>query len=359
MPVESPISKTKLILIALALGSLLAWFFVTRAIYHRHIVILYSHAAIYHEHVMRGIEEAIEKNGDRHLSVEKLSVPNTTDRLAMDALCQKATKTKADCIITVGKQFSRLMAYEAKKRGCQTPIVFVGAGGPVELGLVESLERPGGNVTGIFTGGITSDLVARLLYLVYPNAKSVLLPFTFTEDVSGEMETRINLIKKFLKSKDISVKVLYLESLATALEKTAVLTKDYDVIMTIEDCAFSDAQIPAIAKLVKRENKVLFAGTQEGAEEGAAFTYATQPRYAGQTGFEIVKAIIYQGVAPKDIPVRQLPTSRELIINVESAAKAGITVNLEAVEAAINASPELAVVRDRVRVMTTTDTKSK
>ncbi len=316
---------------------------------HKKIVFLYSHTSSYHENIYQYFSKIC--TGKTQLEIEYLTTTTTTNHLLINSMCETITEQSLDCIIVVGKQLSQILGNTAVKKKCVTPIVFVGVDDPIRLGLVNSLEHPGGNVTGLFTVGLHNDVCARLITTTLPSIKKVLLPYYSNDDTEASTHKRAKFIQSFLQSHNIKTTIATLDSMPNALKTIESLLPAYDLIITLEGDAISNQLTSGIAKLSKQHGVPFFASSQAGISEGALCAYAIQPCYAAAAAYDLMHAILFDGMHPSAMPVVQLQSSREFIINTGRAAELGISLDIETILDTINTDPELALVKDRVRVI--------
>jgi putative ABC transport system substrate-binding protein len=216
---------------------------------------------------------------------------------------------------------SSLAAIAAKAATSTVPIVF-GNSDPVELGLVASLNRPGGNVTGI--ASMLGDLVTKrlgLLHELVPRAArfAVLLnpenPNS-TPSVAGIRKAASTLGRtiEFVPASDAQGIVA---GFATLVERRI------DALLVEPDPFFGTRRIQ-LALLAARHAIPAVYGERRYAEFGGLMSYgpdlADQFRQVG-----IYTGRILKGEKPADLPVQQ-PTKFELLINLQTAVALGFEI---------------------------------
>ncbi|MDQ5890822.1 MAG: putative tryptophan/tyrosine transport system substrate-binding protein [Candidatus Dependentiae bacterium] len=337
----------------LVFGGVLAFFYYGHFSKQRpHTVLfLYASGLAYHDVVHGLFLQTVKKHADSDLTTRIFAVPDATNKLSAATICERVLNTPTDCIVVVGKTLAQILVNLAKKRGVHTPIVLLGADRPVELGLVDSLDHPGGTVTGVFTAFPDESQQAALLYAACPQVKSVLIPIYVVADSDQAVASRAQVLKGYLESKGVSVTLAQLDTFTEAVRRVEGLLPGYDIIMTLENDGLNDSQIVGFAKLAYKYQNGLFAGVLEAISEGALFAYAVEPRYAVEAAFDLMKQIVYQHVHPSKLPIVRHTSSREFIINQKRATELGLTIDVNAVIEKINADPVLECVRGRVRVV--------
>lgn len=242
-------------------------------------------------------------------------VPSTLhDASALPGLAASLVKDRVDVIVTWLTPAVRA----AKQATTTIPIVMAGAADPVATGIVSSLARPGGNVTGV--GGATSELVVKnieLLRELLPQGRKLgvlanetdLFTATFLENARlASARQNFELIVKMIRAWD-DLAPAFSEFKAGATD--AVLVQPSLSIKRCIELAIA-ASLPSTSPI------------ESFVAEGGLFAYAN--RIADQfrmAAYYIDK--ILRGTAPGDLPV-QLPTSFDLHVNLKTARLIGLTV---------------------------------
>jgi putative ABC transport system substrate-binding protein len=213
----------------------------------------------------------------------------------------------------------------AKAATSTIPIVFQTGGDPVKLGLVASLSRPGGNLTGVTT--LASELGPKRLELVHellPTATVIPLLVNPTNLTNVEISTR----ELEIAAKTIGLKLFVLHASTErdfdAVFATLVQMRARALLVVNE--AFFNSQSEQIAALSLRHAVPAIYMFREFAEAGGLMSYGgsltDNYRQVGDYAGRILK-----GEKPADLPVQQA-TKVELIINLKTAKALGITVPL-------------------------------
>jgi len=235
---------------------------------------------------------------------------NNYDRLP--ALAQEIIRLKVDVIITPGSNDTR-----AAKNATKTiPIVFLGAGSdPVALGLVESLARPGGNLTGV--SNIASALAGKRLELLketIPKLSRVAVLWNpqnagsaqvWKESQPPAKELGLQLHSMALNSAD------HLES------EFREAVKAHSGALAVTAGALLAAIQPQIISLAAKYRMPAIAAGGEFVNNGGLMSYGPDRIEPYQRGAVMVDKIL-KGAKPADLPVEQ-PTKFELMINLKTA----------------------------------------
>ena len=240
------------------------------------------------------------------------------DRLP--ALAADLVARRVDLIITSGGAPSALAAKNATST---IPIVFTDVGGPVESGLVASLARPGGNLTG-FTD-IVNELIAKRLDLLselVPQAAVIALLVNPKNQIGTEYQVRP--AQEAARVKGIQLSVLEAGTEGEIDAAFATLQQLQAGGLLVAADGFFGSRGNQLVALAARQAVPAIYAYRGYAVAGGLISYgvdvAALDRQAG-----IYAARILKGEKPADLPVQQ-PTKFELVVNLKTAKELGLTV---------------------------------
>ncbi len=237
----------------------------------------------------------------------------------LDRLATELVNHKVDVIVTTGG----VPATRAAKRATTSiPIVMADAGDPVATGLVASLAKPGGNVTGL--SAMDPDLTGKRLQLlkeVAPRISHVAVLYhpSFPATVVAMNEARI-------AAPRLGLTVLAMEVVEPdAYEKafTAVLELHADSLLTFGD-PFTHRYQRRILDLAAKHQLPAMHFLPEFAEGGGLIAYGPSFSTMYRQAAVLVDKIL-KGAQPRDLPVEQ-PTKFDLVINLKTAKALGLTI---------------------------------
>ena len=213
-------------------------------------------------------------------------------------------------------------ALAAKRATSTIPIVMTVVSDPVGSGLVESLARPGGNVTGLTNQ--TVDLAAKRLQLlkeVMPWAKHVAVLFNLDTPPNQVMISRLKNAAPGLGLELKEIGVRKPEELRAAFK--ALNRSNADALFIVDD-AFMFVHGDEVLQMgMKARLPIVFANTAL-ARKGVLLSYAvSHPALLRRAAGYVDK--IFRGAKPGDLPVEQ-PTTFEFVINLKSAKQLGVVV---------------------------------
>jgi putative ABC transport system substrate-binding protein len=235
----------------------------------------------------------------------------------MMEIAAEFVRLKVDVIATIGNAAAAI----AKQATSSIPIVFAVAGDPVGTGLVNSLAKPGGNITGMSlqqtdTAGKRLELLRelvpnlrRLAIIVNPNNRVSVLESREVQEVTGTLGIAIVPLE-VRRADDIATVFVDLKERADAVYITGdpLLTAKRIGINTLA----ASLRLPAIA--IQRE----------GAEAGAVISYGPNFQDLYRHAADYVDKIL-RGAKPAQLPVEQ-PTKFDLVLNLTTAKALGLTI---------------------------------
>jgi len=268
--------------------------------------------------VLKGLGEAGYAEG-KNLTVEYRWADYHYDRLP--ALAADLVGRQVALIFTTGSVVS---AIAAKSATSTIPIVFANGSDPVKYGLVASLNRPGGNITGVtfYNSGLGPKRIELLRQLV-PKAATIGL---LVNPNNPNAEDDGKDIKDAGLKVGIRIEILNASSEPDIDEAFAKIAQMHaDALMVHIDALFN-AQFKKIIALAKQNAVPTMFANHEAPKFGALMSYGTNvDEMDRQAGMYIGK--ILRGAKPFDLPVLQ-PTKFDLNINLKTAKELGLAVPL-------------------------------
>ena len=253
---------------------------------------------------------------DRDVAIKQRLADGQYDRLP--ALAADLVKQRVSLIAALAPP----AAFAAKAATTTIPIVFVGALDPVKAGLVESLNRPGGNVTGVtFIGATLGAKRLELACELVPNVGLIaLLTHPNSPDALEELRDVENV------AKTIGQQMLVVSATSDRNFEAAfasIAQQRAGVLLVGQDPFFFQSTDQLVALAARYRIPAIF-GNDEFVAGGGLMSYgASVPdawRLAGTYAGRILK-----GAKPAELPVVQ-PTRFDLVVNLKTARALGLTV---------------------------------
>jgi ABC-type uncharacterized transport system substrate-binding protein len=201
------------------------------------------------------------------------------------------------------------------------PVVMVLVGDPVGTGLIESLARPGGNITG--TSLMQTDTSAKRLQLLkelVPRARSVAVLWNPRNVATARQWKETQEASGSLGLKLLSVEMRTRDEVPTAF--AAIVRERPDALLVLLDSLTGDHRHEIVEFAAKNRLPAIYAGMF--AEAGGLLVYSVDFRELWRRAAVYVDRIL-KGGKPDDLPVEQ-PTKFELVINLKTAKALGLTI---------------------------------
>jgi len=232
-------------------------------------------------------------------------------------LAAELLRLKVDVLVTAGTPGT----LAAKRATATVPIVMAASGNALARGLVASLARPGGNVTGsTFFGPELYGKRIELLKAAMPRLTHVAVPF---DPANPALVSELNDLERVAKS--MKVKMSRFEARQPD-EFDGVFTmmarKRVEAVVITDESLYT-ANSARLADVAARR-RLPSAGNKEFAEAGGLIGYAHDPRELYRRAAYFVDRIL-KGAKPADLPVER-PTKFELVINLKTAKALGLTI---------------------------------
>jgi putative tryptophan/tyrosine transport system substrate-binding protein len=237
-----------------------------------------------------------------------------TERLP--ALAAELVGLNMDIIATIGTPAARA----AKAATSTIPVMFVIQANPVERGLVASLARPGGNLTGVTAAPVEiDDKRLELLKQAVPRA----LRLAYLRDANYGPATWV---ASWAAPRSLGLQVQLLEvkgpgDFAGALEAAIKGRAD---ILFIEESPLTDVHFRDLASLAVKSRLPGIAAPRSFAEAGLLMTYGVDGVALSKLRAVYVDRIL-KGAKPADLPVEQ-NSKFEFVINLKTAKALGLTI---------------------------------
>jgi putative ABC transport system substrate-binding protein len=225
---------------------------------------------------------------------------------------------KVDVIVTGGPTDTRA----AKAATSTIPIVMTNEGDPVGTGLVASLSRPGGNITGLAT--LSPELNGKRLELLKETLPR--LSHVVALRGPGSQGSAVTLKETEVVARSLGLKLKF-----QVVKEPDDLNRAFEAITKVRTGAliavadpFATAQRKRIVEFAAKSRLPAIYYRQEFVEDGGLMSYATDPNDLARRAAVFVDKIL-KGTKPADLPVEQ-PTKFQLVINLKAAKQIGLTI---------------------------------
>jgi putative ABC transport system substrate-binding protein len=270
---------------------------------------------------LEGLRQGLRELGyveGKNITIEYRFAEGKLERLP--ALAAELVRLKVDVIVAAGGTPAILAAKNATSA---IPIVFPTVGDPVALGIVASLARPGGNITGLtIRNPEFSGKRLELLKEVVPRARRVAVLGQEANTANAldfeEMQPAASALRLELQH----IKVRSPNDFESAFSKMTGTVRATGLFLQSSILFFDNRK--RIADLTTRSRLPAICDVRELAEAGVLMSY-------GSDRFELYRRAatyvdkILKGVKPADLPVEQ-PMKFEFVINLRTAKQIGLTI---------------------------------
>jgi putative ABC transport system substrate-binding protein len=252
----------------------------------------------------------------QNLHVERRFDDGHSERL--QALADELVRANVEIIVTTGTAGT----LAAKRATTTIPIVMYGSGDPVALGLVASLARPGGNVTGFsLAGPETFAKELSLLKELLPRLERIGLMWEV-----GNQYARItrSQVERDCQSANLVPLIVEVGTAGEIDGAVAQLVRQRAQAVMLYSSAFMNDHGTEIVAAATKQGLPTMALNDEG---GALIVYSVSDAEAARARADYIDRIL-RGAKPADLPVRQ-PTKFLLTINLKTAKALGLAIPKE------------------------------
>jgi putative ABC transport system substrate-binding protein len=267
--------------------------------------------------VYQGIKDQLAEQG--YKEGENLTILHESaqgNAAIASQIARKFVGENPDVIVAIATPSAQTVAAAAKN----IPVVFSAVTDPVGAKLVQSLEAPGGNITGV-SDMLPIEKHIDLLQRVMPEAKRI---GTVYNPGEANAVSLVNLLDERLAARGLTLVKAAATKTSEVLGAARSLVGDVDAIyLTTDNTVISAAE--AVISVGERAKIPVFAADTATVERGAVaalgFNYYEHGRQTGQMVYRIL-----QGAGTADMPVETMDTL-DLFVNPDAAERMGITLS--------------------------------
>lgn len=276
-----------------------------------------NHASL--DEAYKGFVQALKDNGYTEGDNLVIDYQNAQgDPTNAATIAQKFATGGVDLVLGIGTSVSQAAAKEVK----DVPVLFTAVTDPVGAGLVQSMEKPGANVTG--TTDLHPEAVSRLMEFIKEQVNGVTAVGILANE--GEQNTVVNVQKAeealtALGLKAVKAPVTNSSEVKQAAE--SLIGKVQSIYVPSDNTVVSG--LGAVVS-VANENKIpLFVAEKDSVKNGGVASFGFEYYDLGYTTGKMAVDMLKNGKKPEDTPV-QIPESLDLALNVKAAEAQGFTV---------------------------------
>lgn len=261
-----------------------------------------------------GFQEELEKLGYAGKITWDVQNPQA-DQSQLQTMSEKLVEG-SDLILAIATPAAQSVATVTS----ETPVLFTAVTDPVSADLVDSIDKPGGLLTGT-SDQAPIDKQIELLWQALPSAQKIGILYTTSERNS---EVQVEEAEKLLKAAGYEVEIKGITSTNDVQDAASSLMKTVDAIFVPTDNIIAST-MSLIGELSLENGVPVIGGSTDMVDLGGLLTYGTDYKSLGaQTAKQAVK--ILEGTKPADIAV-EYPETVALHVNEEVAEKLGVDVS--------------------------------
>jgi putative ABC transport system substrate-binding protein len=272
------------------------------------------------QHIAAAFRQALRELGwveGQNVIVDYRYAEGNYDRLP--SLVEELVRLKVEVIVAGPTP----PALAAKKATRTVPIVIWGITDPVAIGLVASLARPGGNVTGL-TLSVGTDFFGKDLQLLKEVVPKIQRYAVMSNPTNSSHAIIVSGLKTAARSLGVSLQLVEVRSPGELDSAFAAMAKERaEALVVVPDSMFS-ANRARLAELATANRLPSISGIREYVEAGSLMSYGPNLAYQLRQAAGYVDKIL-KGAKPADLPVEQ-PTKYEMVINLKTAKALGLTI---------------------------------
>ena len=249
--------------------------------------------------------------------IECRSAEGKTERLT--ALATELVDSKVDVIIAGGGE---LVARAAQRASLTTPIIITNAADPVRTGLVDSLARPGKNLTGLVT--ISPELSGKRLELLKEAFPKLSRVAVLMNPANPEQQPRVKELAAAAPAVGVQLQVVEVRNAGDFADAFAAMAKSrVDAIVPLGD-PLMNSQAAQILEFAAKQRLPVIYHRAEFVEAGGLMAYGPSYNDLFRRAATYVDKIV-KGARPAELPMEQ-PVKFELVVNMKTAKALGFTI---------------------------------
>ncbi|HRA04785.1 MAG TPA: ABC transporter substrate-binding protein [Arachnia sp.] len=264
--------------------------------------------------VYEGIKEGLAEAGYVEGENLTLDLQNPqTDQATLSNIVNTFAASDKDLFVAIATPPAQALAQVIQDR----PIVFASVTDPVAAGLVESMDNPGGNVTGT-SDQLPTDEQLAVIQRIMPDVKTVGIVYS-----SAEVNAQVQAEAAVEAGAELGIEVKTATITNSSEVQQAAESLDVDAYFVLVDNTVVSA-MESMIQVAEQRQRLLVTSDPDSVQRGAAAALATDYKAQGLQTAGIIARII-EGADPASTPV-ELQESLQLVVNPAAAERMGLTI---------------------------------
>lgn len=274
------------------------------------------------DEIIQGFKETITNASKKCYAFDEYNANGNSTLLRAQA--DEIIQHNYDLVFTIGAKCSQTIFELGKKRQSMVPQIFSAIDDPISMGLITSLQAPGGRVTGITATTLYEQQVDALLR-VKPMVKNILLVYDPAHG-TGLEKTREE-FERILREKGITLHTIEVAHSNEIAQKVPSFLNGIDVVLMLTDHTVCSG-IDSLITLCGRHGITLYASDLNSGDKGASLSFGVREYDYGMLSAQLAKQILEEKKSPASIPVSG-PQKQYLKINTKTMDAQGLHLTKE------------------------------
>lgn len=289
---------------------------------HVGLLQLVSHPSL--DQISQGVVDSLEDNGYIDGQTMTLDFQNAQgDQNNLNTMSNRFVSYNADVMIGIATPAVQALANSAS----DTPIVMGAVTDPIHAGLVEDLENPGGNITGVRDVTPYMDQIDLIMKLS-PDIETLGIIYS-TGEVNSVKQSELT--KNYAEKQGLDVEIATITTTNDLQQVAHNLASQVDAIWVGTDNNVASG-FPTLIEVANANDIPVFPAVAEMVAEGGLATIGLDQYQLGVIAGEITAEIL-KGANPADIPVQD-PKETEFILNLDQMEELGLDISDEIIQEA-------------------------
>ncbi|MBA3751845.1 ABC transporter substrate-binding protein [Candidatus Dependentiae bacterium] len=274
------------------------------------------------DEIIQGFKESIGTMSKKTFTFTDYNATGNSTLLRAQA--EEILQQNYDLIVTIGAHCSQTVHELGKKQGLHKPQVFVAVDDPISIGITNSLELSGTNVTGVLATHAYKEQIEALLDLK-PDVKRILLVYNPAHGTGLEKDKKQ--IEDILSKKGISLHTVEVAHHNEIAQKATGFLENTDVVLVLMDNTVV-AGLDSLIALCNRYGVLLYASDLSSGDKGAALSFGARNYDFGRLAAQLTVEILEHKKEPASLALKRVLT-QHIKVNVKAMEKQGLRLTDE------------------------------